>query len=145
MRIIGCGNPDRADDGAGLLVARRLRELGFDAVEHSGDGFALLDLWQGSDDVILVDALVSGGTPGTIQVWDPESQPATAPDYRCSTHVFGPAQAIELGRALDRLPGRIRVYGIEAANFDVGGAPGAEVLSAVDRVVSELSETTVSR
>ena len=137
MRIIGCGNTDRADDAAGLLVARRLRELGFDSLEHSGDGFALLDLWQGSDDVVLVDALVSGGTPGTIQVWDPESQPAAAPDYRCSTHVFGPAEAIELGRALGRLPRRIRVYGIEASDFELGGSPRAEVLDAVDRVVSE--------
>ena len=142
MRIIGCGNSDRADDAAGLLVARRLRELGFDALEHAGDGFALLDLWQGSDDVVLVDALVSGGQPGSIEVWDPESQPAAAPDYRCSTHVFGPAEAVELGRALGRLPRRMRVYGIEASDFEIGHSPRAEVLEAVDRLVSELSQTT---
>ncbi len=103
MRIIGCGNSDRADDGAGLLVARRLRELGFDAIEHSGDGFALLDLWHGSDDVVLVDALVSGAKPGAVTVWDPETQPAAAPAFCCSTHAFGPAEAIELGRALGRV------------------------------------------
>ena len=140
MRIIGCGNSDRADDGAGLLVARRLRELGFDAFEHSGDGFALLDLWQGSDDVVLVDAVVSGAKPGAISIWNPESQPAAARDYRCSTHVFGPAEAIELGRALDRLPPRLRVYGIEANDFTTGGAPSAEVLAAVDQVVTAIAE-----
>ncbi|MBZ5608469.1 MAG: hydrogenase maturation protease [Acidobacteriia bacterium] len=139
MRIIGCGNPDRADDAAGILVARRLRELGLDSMEHSGDGFALLDLWQGADDVVLVDAMLSGAPPGTITVWDPASQPAGAPGYCCSTHAFGPAEAIELGRALGRLPSRIRVYGIEASGFDTGGAPRAEVLDAVDRVVNELS------
>ncbi|HYL34388.1 MAG TPA: hydrogenase maturation protease [Bryobacteraceae bacterium] len=137
MRIIGCGNTDRADDAAGLLVAQRLRELGLDAIEHSGDGFALLDLWHGSDDVVLVDAMVSGAPPGTVSVWD-GSIPVCA-SFRCSSHMFGPAEAIELGRALDRLPRRIRIYGIEAAQFEHGAAPGSEVLAAVDRVVSELA------
>lgn len=144
MRIIGCGNIDRSDDAAGLLVARRLREMGFDAFEHSGDGFALLDLWQGADDVVLVDALVSGGAPGTISLWNPDAPATAAPDYRCSTHVFGPAEAIELGRALDRLPERIRVYGIEASNFEIGGAPSPEVLAAVDRAVADLSHQTAA-
>ncbi len=141
MRIIGCGNPDRADDAAGLLVARRLVELGFDALEHSGDGFALLDLWQGSDDVVLVDAMQSGRAPGTVAVWDAQLQPAAAPDYRCSTHVFGPAEAVELGRALDRLPRRLRIYGIEASHFETGNAPSSQVLAAVDRLVNELAQT----
>ncbi len=43
MMIIGCGNSDRSDDAAGLLVARRLRELGIDARELSGDMLGLLD------------------------------------------------------------------------------------------------------
>jgi Ni,Fe-hydrogenase maturation factor len=39
-RIIGCGNAERGDDAAGLLLVRRLRELGVDAHEHSGEGRA---------------------------------------------------------------------------------------------------------
>ena len=31
MLVIGCGNLDRGDDGAGVRVAERLRKLGFDA------------------------------------------------------------------------------------------------------------------
>jgi len=42
LRIIGCGNLDRGDDAAGLLVARRLRALGVEAAEHSGEGLTLL-------------------------------------------------------------------------------------------------------
>ena len=139
MRIIGCGNTDRGDDGAGILVARRLRELGFDSIEHRGDGFALLDLWQGSDDVVLVDAIVSGAPPGSVAVWDPLSQKVTAGTAGCSTHGFGPFEAIELGRALGRLPLRVRVYGIEAAQFEPGSGTGREVLEAVGRVVAELA------
>ena len=138
MRIIGCGNTDRGDDGAGILVARRLRDLGLDAMEHSGDGFALLELWHGSDDVVLVDAVASGQAPGTVSVWDAVAQPLKSQNCRCSTHDFGPAEAIEIGRALGRLPQRVRIYGIEAAQLEPGSAASPEVLEAVDRLVGEL-------
>ena len=138
MRIIGCGNTDRGDDSAGILVARRLRELGLDAVEHCGDGFALLELWHGSDDVVLVDAMVSGAAPGTVSVWDAASQPPQAQDGLCSTHGFGPAEAFAIGRALGRLPRRVRIFGIEAIQFEPGSNASPEVLAAIDRVVGEL-------
>ena len=138
-RIIGCGNLDRSDDAAGILAARALRERGFDAIEHEGDGFALLELWHGSDDVILIDATVSGRPPGAIWIWDPSEHSADPETYRCSTHVFGPAQAIELGRAVGRLPARLRIYGIEAADFSRGGTPSPEVRQAVDQVIEELA------
>ena len=139
--VIGCGNTDRGDDGAGILVARRLRELGLNAVEHSGDGLALLDLWNPDDEVILVDATVSGKKPGTVSIWDPIRQPLAAETFRCSTHAFGPWEAIELARALDRLPRRIDIYGIEAVNFEPGAEPGCEVLAAVERVVDSIAFT----
>lgn len=137
--IIGCGNLDRSDDGAGILVAQRLRGLGWNAVEHDGDGLALLDLWNSADDVVLVDAMVSGSEAGSVSVWDPMERPLCTENFRCSTHAFGPAEAIELGRALDRLPRRIRIYGIEAANFELGASPSASVLAAVDRVVRQIA------
>ncbi len=144
-RIVGCGNSDRGDDGAGILVARRLRELGRDAVEHSGDGLALMELWSRGDDVILVDAMLSGSTPGTVSTWDPIARPLCPQNYRCSTHAFGPREAIELARALDRLPARIRIYGIEAENFEPGAAPSRAVLQAVERVVAEIAACEPTR
>ena len=47
--VIGCGNTDRGDDGAGILVARQLRTLGLNAIEHCGDGPPLIELWHGFD------------------------------------------------------------------------------------------------
>jgi hydrogenase maturation protease len=137
--IIGCGNPDRSDDGAGILVAQRCRQLGLNAVEHSGDGLALIELWQGFDDVAVVDAMVSGAKPGSVTVWDPVAQPVCTQNWRGSTHVFGPGEAIELARVIGRLPSCIRIYGIEGAQFELGSEPGPDVLAAVDRVVSDLA------
>ena len=146
MLIIGCGNADRGDDAAGVLVVRRLRELGIPAVERSGEALELIETWSGDNAgraVILIDAVITGATPGTIQVWDARAAPVTREAFRCSTHSLGVAEAIELARAMDLLPAALRIYGIEAARFEAGAEPCVEVQRAAaevaDRIAREVS------
>ncbi len=94
MRIIGCGTADRGDDAAGLLVVRRLRELGLDACEQSGEGLALIESWTGCDAAIIIDAVVTGRPLGSLTVWHASDAPVVADFCRCSTHAFGVAEAI---------------------------------------------------
>ncbi|MGC8795290.1 MAG: hydrogenase maturation protease, partial [Bryobacteraceae bacterium] len=75
MVIIGCGHPDYGDDAAGLLVARRLKALGLPAIETSGEATALMDCWQGEEEVIVVDATLTGAPPGTVQARDAAAAP----------------------------------------------------------------------
>ncbi|MBV8550607.1 MAG: hydrogenase maturation protease [Acidobacteriaceae bacterium] len=138
MLIIGLGNPDRGDDAAGILVARNLREHGIKAVEHAGAMLALLDRWAVSERVIVIDAVVSGAAPGSIQVWDPWKVPLKRTLFRASTHEFSLADTIELARVLNRLPTWIRIYGIEANRFETGIEPSEEVVSAAKRVTVEI-------
>jgi len=132
--IIGCGADNRGDDAAGLLVVRRLRELGVDAVEQTGDALSLLELMRDARDLVLVDAVVTGAASGTIFEWNGHHPPAGEDMFRCSTHCLGVTEAIELARALDCLPGRFRLVGIEGSAFDMGAPPSAAVLTAVERV-----------
>lgn len=138
MRIIGCGNPDRGDDAAGLLVARRLRELGFDAREESGEGLALIESWEGSEDVILIDAVMTGRPPGAVTVWDGGDAPLPAPQ-RGSSHAFGVAEGVHLARALGRMPRRLRIYGIEGRRFEIGSTPSQEVIEAAMKLAGRLA------
>ncbi len=138
MLVVGLGNPDRGDDAAGILVARRLRERGINAIEHTGAMLNLLDIWAWSDRVIVVDAVVSGATPGSIQIWDPRKVSLKSVVFRASTHEFSLADTIELARAVDRLPTWMRIYGIEAARFDACTQPSEDVNSGVERVVEEI-------
>lgn len=140
MLILGCGNPDRSDDAAGVLVARRLREMGTDAREFTGDPLALIEAWNGSREVILIDTVVSGDAAGTITVWDAGKTPLPPEQFCCSTHAFGIAEAVEIARALGRLPSKLLIYGIEGIRFDVGGLLAPEVASAVERVAQEIAK-----
>jgi hydrogenase maturation protease len=131
MLIFGCGNADRGDDAAGVLVARRLRASGVPAEEFTGDGIALVERWTGAEKVVLIDTVVTGRPAGTVSVWDEPGCPVQLEAFACSTHGIGVAHAIRLGRALGRMPRTLRIYGIEGACFGRGSQPSEEVLHAV--------------
>jgi hydrogenase maturation protease len=140
MLIIGCGNRQRSDDGAGILVAERLRELGIEAETRSGEAADLIEAWKGADDVIVVDAVVTGAPVGTVRSWDAH-QPLISVRTTASTHGFGVAEAIELAHVLRCLPARLQVYGIEGRRFE----PGAEISPEVQRAIEEVARRIIAR
>ena len=141
--IIGVGNEYRSDDGAGIAVARRLRALfptGVTILEESGEGAALMQAWQGATCVMLVDAVRSGASPGTIHRLDARAAPLPAGFFHYSTHAFSVAEAVELARSLDQLPAHLVVYGIEGAHFAAGVELSPAVEKAVEAVVERLAQ-----
>ena len=141
--IIGVGNEYRSDDAAGIAVARRLRALfstGVTILEESGEGTALMEAWQGAAWVMLVDAVRSGASPGTIHRLDARAAPLPMGFFHYSTHAFSVAEAVELARSLDELPAHLVVYGIEGANFAAGVELSPAVEQAVEVVVERIAE-----
>lgn len=137
-RIIGCGNLQRMDDGAGLLVAQRLRKLGIPAEIQSGGAFELIADLDHDEQVILIDAVVTGAPAGTIHVWQ-GSPPHLPHATHFSSHGFGLAEAFRLGQILNCLPERITVYGIEGDRFGMGEQVSAEVIAASERVAQQIA------
>ncbi len=143
--IIGVGNPERGDDGAGIAVARVLKERvgpGVRVVELGLEAFGLIDLLRSARSIIVIDAAQSGAAPGTIHRFDARSAPLPAGVFRCaSTHDLGITNAIELGRALSLLPEEIVVFGIEGEHFtrraSLSPAVEAAVSQAAERVAGE--------
>lgn len=129
--VIGIGNSDRGDDAAGTLVARALKRT---RSKELVDCVALLELWEGESDVVVVDAMRSGRVPGTVSRFDAAASELPV-RTSSSTHSFGLAETIELGRALGRLPSRLMVLGIEADGF----GPGDTLSAAVERAISEVA------
>jgi hydrogenase maturation protease len=140
--VVGVGT-DRGDDAAGLTVVRRLRASGHPVTlaELAGDLTRLIDLWQPTDRVAVVDAVRSGAPAGTVQVLDAAAGPLPAGAVPAgSTHGLGLDTAIELARGLGRLPARLIVYGIEGSQWTDGTGLSPEVSAAVDRVVALLTQ-----
>lgn len=149
MRILvaGIGNPWASDDGVGAEVIHHLRnrlpiapEVGdatLEALALDEPSFSLLDVVDGCDHLIIVDAVASGAAPGTVHRL--EWQPGVALDRgveRVSSHGLGIREVLELGAALGRLPGRVDLWGIEAGST----APGSRLSPAVAAAVPVIVE-----
>jgi hydrogenase maturation protease len=127
------GNALRGDDAAGLEVLRLLEgglPDGVRLIALEGEPVALLDGWAECDTAIVVDATQSGAEPGTIRRILAHETRLPEELTRSSTHVLGIGEAIELARALGRLPARTIVYGIEGGRFDTGAPLSPEVAAA---------------
>ena len=133
------------DDAAGPVVLDRLggRVPGtVRLVESVGDATHLLDTWRDVGLAVVVDAVVSGGVPGTVHRI--EGTDGFPNSWRsASTHLVGLAEAIDLGGAVDMLPDRLVVYGIEidevAAGVNLSSVIEAATDEVANRVVEELT------
>ncbi len=132
--VIGVGNPHRRDDRCGLDVLRTLAgRVPPDVAlfEAPADATALLDLWADRELAIVVDAVRSDRPAGTLHRWALGEGALPTELGGTSTHGLGIAEAVGLGRSLDRLPRRLTVLGIEAADLGVGEGLTPSVARAV--------------
>jgi hydrogenase maturation protease len=141
--VIGIGNENRGDDGIGPLIARELKKLDLPGASvecHSGEGTSLLACWEKAHIVVLLDAVNSDGSPGKIYRFEIPGQPLPTRFFRnFSTHQFGIYEALALGKALNRLPARLLIYGIEGRCFEQGAGLSPEVEKAAGEVVEMVS------
>lgn len=142
--VIGVGNELRRDDGAGVFVSRRVREL-CDSVEvtvteHTSDGADLMELFGSTDAVIVIDAVRSGGEPGRHVELDATVASLPSDYFFYSTHAFGVAEAVEMSRALGTLPRTVIVHGIVGSDFGAGEGCSPSVSSAILIVAKRIAE-----
>lgn len=140
MKVLGLGNPTRGDDAAGARVVRLLQGLGIEARVLQREPLELLEVWRPEDDVVVIDAVLSGAPCGTIQTWNRASLALPGP-ASASTHSLGLAETIELARTLGRLPKRLTVFGIEGRQF----ALGARMSPEVERAAADLARSIALR
>jgi len=142
LRVIGLGQEWRGDDAAGLLVARHLREFAGPQVtilENSGSMTDLLAAWEGVEAVILIDAVRGGGQPGGIYRFPEHDDPLLVELFAdASSHAWGLAQAVALGRVLKQLPPYLVIYGIEGRNFGLGQGLSPAVAEAIPEVARRI-------
>lgn len=139
--VIGVGNPFRRDDGAGPAVAERLRAQRLSGVrlEVSGGAAAdLIELWDGARLAVVVDALrVAPATPGRIHRFSLVPAVKWFPDTgRSPATEFG--EAVELARALGRLPSRLVLFAVEAGDLGFGPGLSPAVAAAAGRIAVKI-------
>lgn len=151
--VIGVGSEYRSDDGVGAAVLHMLSGEVPDSVvlvPSDGEPTRLVETWAGASTVIVVDAVAgSGDAPGSLYRLDVPATGEQLPAERgASTHDLGVGSAVALGRALDRMPSRLIVHGMEGADFSQGitlSPPvAARIGDLVAAVLADIEGTTAS-
>lgn len=149
LTVIGCGNPNRSDDGVGVFVAQcLLAEFKaqprpdvriFDA---GTGGMDVMFQARGSHKLIIVDASRSGSEAGAIHRV-PGGELQSEHDAVFSLHDFRWDHALASGRKIFReeFPNDVTVYLIEAGSLDLGLELSAVVRDSATRVIAEIRQT----
>jgi hydrogenase maturation protease len=147
IAIIGCGNPNRSDDGAGPEVIRLLRSRGFGnagapvrLLDAGTDGMAVMFAARGAGTLILVDACRSGSEPGAVfEAPGHALEAAHQPSF--SLHDFRWHNALFAGRKIYAadFPSDVRVFLIEAGTVELGVGLTRSVTEAAAAVAARIA------
>ncbi|MFD5467218.1 hydrogenase maturation protease [Kitasatospora sp. NPDC127059] len=152
--VIGVGNEYRHDDGAAVAV---LAELAADgpAVDRltlcDGESTRLMELWEGADLAIVVDAVHSHpGEPGrihrvTVDADHLLADPLAEDEAAAGTHGLGLGHAVALAAALGKLPRELLIVAVEGADFSIGEGLSPAVADAVPRLAAEVRRAVEAR
>jgi hydrogenase maturation protease len=137
--VIGVGNEFRRDDGIGPEVVTRLRGQAPDGVRllvSDGDPTRMIEAWTGASLAVVVDTVLADApAPGRLHriVVDRAADAAAHP---VSSHGLGLGESIALAQALDRMPERLVVHAVEAADVGHGLGLTPAVAAAADALTT---------
>jgi hydrogenase maturation protease len=137
--VIGVGNEFRRDDGIGPAVLSRLRGRipdGVRLVTSDGEPARMIEAWTGASLAVVVDAVLAvPPAPGRVHRIVVGRAPG-AQARPVSSHGLGLGESIALAQALDRMPERLIVHAVEAADVGFGVGLTPAVAAAADALTA---------
>ena len=144
--VLGVGNVILADEGAGVRCVERLDATGavpagVTAIDGGTSTHELLGELEDLDLLVIVDAVASGGEPGSLVRLEGDQIPS-AFSSQLSPHQHGINDLLATLRLVGRAPGRVVLWGVTPARIELGlelsPAVAAALPALCDRVVAEL-------
>ena len=146
--ILGLGNPLRGDDGIGPVVIEELlsRDLpeGVTALDGGSGGLDLLQMLEGWDHVVAVDAAEVGLEPGQFVRFTPDEAHLAQRPTDFSLHYASLSEVLILANALGRTLPEIVIFGIQPAKIDWGEGLTPSVKNAIPNLIDAILKEVTS-
>lgn len=127
IKVIGCGNILRHDDGIGVYVIEALEKVSLpknvELIDAGTRGLDMVSFLEGAQKVIIVDGVKSHAKSGTIYRVDiDEDEIAPERSEHVSTHELNWEDTLTAGRKIlgDEFPKKVTFFGIEIENIEPG-------------------------
>ncbi|WXG41420.1 MAG: hydrogenase maturation protease [Candidatus Freyarchaeum deiterrae] len=138
--IIGVGNLLLGDEGLGVHIVEELNEINLppnvEFFDGGTGGVSILNLMEGADKVIIVDAVLGGGEPGQIYVVDIDRLLKGVVKF-FSLHEMDLLSALRIGKETGKLPPELVLVGVEPKNYkeyDMDLSP--EIKAVIPKVIN---------
>lgn len=148
--ILGVGNLLLSDEGVGIHAVRRLLEREdlpdeIQIVDGGTAGLALMVYLEDVGRLVIIDAMETGGPPGTLVRLSGNQIPAYMA-LKVSPHEITLPDFLAAAKLRDLYPREVIVWGVQPESMEVGidlsPALAARLAELVDRVVAEFQSVT---
>ena len=143
--VLGLGNDILTDDGVGLVLTRRLRDVfkdsgSIDFIETNEMGLSLLDFLEGYQWAVIIDAIVTGtGKPGTLYVLEKDifQHPQAG-----NPHHMGLDEILDVAEKMDlSMPEDLFVMAVEAKDlYSFSEELTPELEDAIPELLAEIAK-----
>ncbi len=141
--ILGVGNLLLSDEGVGVHVANKFKEMdlpaGVEVIEGGTDGFRLMNVITGADRLIVVDAVKGGSPPGSIYRFDIDDASSFPDAYKTSVHQIGILEVVHLSELVGQTP-ETTIIGIEPKSLEMGMELSPEIQEKLPKVMDLVLE-----
>ena len=146
LKVIAVGNDLYGDDGIGNAVLCALEQMPemsrIELVDGATDALGLIDHFLGTDHVIIIDAAQMGEKPGTVKVFSREEVKLQIKMDHLSVHGISLAETLDIAQAVDSLPKKITIIGIEPKNIGISQNLSDVVKNSIPEIVSNIINIT---
>jgi len=138
--VLGIGNTVMSDDGVGVKVVQLLQQnYRFPAnvaiIDGGTLGLDLLPKFEGVSHLIMVDAVETGGKPGTCVRLAGEELPV-ALETKISPHQMGLKDLLAVARLMGHNPAEMVLIGIQPGSIEMDTELTAEVAAQVEKMIA---------
>lgn len=143
--LLGLGNTLLTDEAVGPRVVARMQAEGApcEDIRYLDGGtlsFTLAGPIAECSRLIVVDAAVMGGPPGTVRVFEGDDMDRQLTLHAKSVHEVSLADLLDIARLTDTLPRQRALVGIEPALVDWGSDLTPQVAAAIPEAIARIRE-----
>jgi hydrogenase maturation protease len=136
--ILGIGNLLLKDEGVGVHVVKKLKEMplpeNVEVLDGGTAGLDLVDFIEGRKKLIVIDAVNAGDKPGTIYRLTEENLDIK-PKAITSFHEIDFLDALHMSEVMKSKPEEIVVIGIEPKDMSNGLELSPEIEERIPRII----------
>lgn len=151
--VVGVGNILCSDEGVGVHVVNKLKQTALppdvEVFDCGTSGIAVLEALDGAEKAVIIDAVLTGGKPGTVHRFTVEDILAMESGLfkMVSLHQFDLIATLKLAQLSGayRMPREIVVIGVEAKSLEPGLELSEEVKRSLPRVIEAVLREVKNR